>query len=117
VLFRDDNGLASAADVWPAPRTEAGMETIYDRPRDYDLEHAGDDEDVGFYVDLVTALRPRRVGDRYESDFDCHVYFPRALELLFRLTGFEVDMRYGGYQRRPFTASSRQLILIGRKRG
>lgn len=37
------------------------METIYQRPRDYDLEHEGDNEDVGFYVRLVRALRPRRV--------------------------------------------------------
>jgi SAM-dependent methyltransferase len=54
--------------------------------------------------------------DRYVSDFDCHVYFPRELELLFRLTGFQVEARYGDYQRRPFGASSRQLIMIGRKR-
>jgi SAM-dependent methyltransferase len=267
----------------------ASMESIYDWPRDYDLEHAGDDEDVGFYFDLVTALRPRRVmelgsgsgrvtmpltrlaatlhfdlvgldqspqmlsaaqrkreglhpaaaarvrfvegdirewhadepfdlviapcsslshllslddqiaawrcafsnlapggrfvadvatadlaacavsmqvpprvaveldvdardpvtnerllryrtlrylaheqraqirflydkfpegepGDRFVSDFDGHVYFPRELELLFRLTGFEVETRYGDYQRRPFAAASRQMIVIGRKR-
>ena len=55
--------------------------------------------------------------DRYVSDFDCHVYCPRELELLFRSTGFEVEIRYGDYQRRPFSASSRQLIMIGRKRG
>jgi hypothetical protein len=26
--------------------------------------------------------------DRYVSDFECHVYYPRELELLFRCTGF-----------------------------
>ena len=37
------------------------METIYERPLDYDLEHEGDEEDVRFYADLVRRLRPRRV--------------------------------------------------------
>ena len=26
--------------------------------------------------------------DRYVSDFDCHVYYPREVELLYRVTGF-----------------------------
>ena len=34
---------------------------IYDRPRDYDLEHEDDDEDVRFYVELVRRLAPRRL--------------------------------------------------------
>ena len=25
------------------------MEAIYERPRDYDLEHEGDEEDIAFY--------------------------------------------------------------------
>jgi trans-aconitate methyltransferase len=37
------------------------METIYQRPRDYDLEHEGDDEDVAFYVRLLEKWQPRRV--------------------------------------------------------
>ena len=37
------------------------MEPIYERPGDYDLEHEGDHEDVRFYLDLVSSLRPRRV--------------------------------------------------------
>jgi SAM-dependent methyltransferase len=37
------------------------MEAIYERPRDYDLEHEGDDEDVAFYVGLLEQWRPRRV--------------------------------------------------------
>jgi SAM-dependent methyltransferase len=55
--------------------------------------------------------------DRYVSDFDCHVYYPRELELLFRITGFDVERRYGDYQRRAFTAVSRQMIVVGRKGG
>jgi ubiquinone/menaquinone biosynthesis C-methylase UbiE len=37
------------------------METIYERPRDYDLEHEGDDEDIRFYLNLIERLQPRRV--------------------------------------------------------
>ncbi|MBS1816573.1 MAG: class I SAM-dependent methyltransferase [Acidobacteria bacterium] len=37
------------------------MESIYERPEDYDLEHQGDDEDVRFYQSLVARHRPRRV--------------------------------------------------------
>jgi hypothetical protein len=29
--------------------------------------------------------------DRFVSDFDSHVYYPREVELLFRLTGFRVE--------------------------
>ena len=37
------------------------MEAIYERPRDYDLEHEGDEEDVAFYLKLLDRWRPRRV--------------------------------------------------------
>lgn len=53
--------------------------------------------------------------DRYVSDFDAHVYYPRELELLFRITGFEVESRYGNYQMKPMRRSSRQMIFIGRR--
>ncbi len=52
--------------------------------------------------------------DRYISDFDSHVYYPRELELLFLLTGFEVDARFGDYWMRPLRPTSRQLIFVGR---
>jgi SAM-dependent methyltransferase len=54
--------------------------------------------------------------DRYVSDFDCHVYYPRELELLFRHTGFAVEAWFGDYGMRPLRASSRQLIGVGIKR-
>jgi len=37
------------------------MEEIYERPRDYDLEHEGDDEDLEFYLRLLARWQPRRV--------------------------------------------------------
>jgi SAM-dependent methyltransferase len=53
--------------------------------------------------------------DRYVSDFDAHVYYPRELELLFRITGFEVESRYGNYNMKPMRRSSRQMIYIGQR--
>ena len=53
--------------------------------------------------------------DRYVSDFDSHVYYPREVELLFRLTGFRVDAWFGDYSKRRLRTSSRQLIGVGVK--
>ncbi|MGE3177128.1 MAG: trans-aconitate 2-methyltransferase [Vicinamibacterales bacterium] len=53
--------------------------------------------------------------DRYVSDFRCHVYFPREIELLFRLTGFTIEQRFGDYGARRPRASSRQIITVGRR--
>ena len=55
--------------------------------------------------------------DRYISDFDCHVYYPREVELLFRHTGFSVAAWFGDYTMRPLRTSSRQLIGVGVKNG
>jgi SAM-dependent methyltransferase len=52
---------------------------------------------------------------RYVSDFACHVYYPRELELLFRCAGFRVDERYGDYFMHPLRPSSRQMIYVGRR--
>ncbi len=53
--------------------------------------------------------------DRYISDFDCHVYYPREVELLFRHTGFSVEAWFGDYAMRRLRRSSRQLIGVGVK--
>jgi len=37
------------------------MLQIYQRPEEYDLEHAGDEDDVRFYVDLAKSLSPKLV--------------------------------------------------------
>ena len=54
--------------------------------------------------------------DRYVSDFDCHIYYPREVELLFRHTGFSVEAWFGDYAMRRLRTSSRQLIGVGVKR-
>jgi hypothetical protein len=53
--------------------------------------------------------------DRYVSDFDCHIYYPREVELLFRVTGFRVEAWFGDYSMRRLRTSSRQLIGVGVK--
>jgi SAM-dependent methyltransferase len=52
---------------------------------------------------------------RFVSDFEGHVYFPRELELLFRVAGFEVEATWGDYRFGPFDATSRQIIMVGRR--
>jgi SAM-dependent methyltransferase len=53
--------------------------------------------------------------DRYVSDFDGHVYYPRELELLFRITGFSIERWFGDYAMRPLSRTSRQMIAVGVK--
>ena len=53
--------------------------------------------------------------DRYVSDFECHVYYPREVELLFRCSGFSVEAHYGDYSLRPFKRNSQQMLMVGRK--
>ncbi len=53
--------------------------------------------------------------DRYVMDFDSHVYYPREVELLYRITGFDVETRYGDYRMRPLRRSSRVMIFTGRR--
>ena len=65
---------------------------------------------------LYDKLSGNATVDRYVSDFDSHVYYPREVELLFRVTGFEVESRYGDYQMRPLRQRSRAMIFTGVKR-
>ena len=53
--------------------------------------------------------------DRYVSDFDCHVYYPREVELLYRVTGFSIEKWFGDYAQRALRAPSCQLFGVGRK--
>jgi len=53
--------------------------------------------------------------ERWLSDFEGHVYFPRELELLYRHTGFTVEATYGDYRFRPPRASTRAVVVVGRK--
>lgn len=50
----------------------------------------------------------------YASPFAMHVYYPRELELLFRLTGFRVERVLGSYAGEPFADRSPLMIALGR---
>jgi SAM-dependent methyltransferase len=54
--------------------------------------------------------------DRYVMDFDSHVYYPREVELLFRLTGFDVEHRFGDYRMGSLRRKSRVMIVVGVRR-
>lgn len=58
---------------------------------------------------------PSEISERFLSDYECHVFFPRELELLFRFTGFEIEHIWGDYRRNPLSQGSRHLIIVGRK--
>lgn len=52
---------------------------------------------------------------RFVSDYEHHVYYPRELELLFRVGGFEVESVWGDYNEGPSQNSSQQIVMVGRK--
>jgi ubiquinone/menaquinone biosynthesis C-methylase UbiE len=64
---------------------------------------------------LYEKYRGRKLIENYIDDFASHVYFPRELRLLFMHAGFEIEDVFGDYDRRPLRASSRQMIMIGRR--
>lgn len=72
--------------------------------------------EIRFLYDKFEGDGARRA-ERYVSDFDAHVYYPREVELLFLSTGFEVEAKYGDYRQRPLRRTSRQLIVVGRRTG
>lgn len=64
---------------------------------------------------IYDKLEPNGHVDRYMSDFTAHVYYPREVDLLFRMAGFEIEARYGDYAMRPMRRTSRTLIVMGRR--
>lgn len=55
------------------------------------------------------------LAERFVTDFAHHVYFPSELELLYRLSGFEVAQQYGDYRLVPFDRTSPYLVTVARK--
>lgn len=64
---------------------------------------------------LYDRLHGERVQERFVSDYESHVYYPRELLLLFLHTGFEIESVYGDYRARPLSPTSRNVIVVGRK--
>lgn len=51
--------------------------------------------------------------DARTAELALHVYFPRELELLFRLAGYQVDATHGDYAFGPFDDASSYLVVVG----
>lgn len=65
---------------------------------------------IRFLYDKIVAGGPL---ERSISDFESHVYYPREMHLLFRITGFQVEQVYGDYRCRPLHPDSSQMIFSG----
>lgn len=53
--------------------------------------------------------------ERFISDYESHVYFPREIQLLFLAAGFRVESMLGGYHGNPLGPRSRQMIVTGER--
>jgi SAM-dependent methyltransferase len=76
--------------------------------------------------DAVTQLMEMRLFyERYDAagtletrrahDLTIRIVHRDELELMLRLTGFEVEAVYGGFEGEPFTSTSDHLIMLARK--
>src|SRR3954453_20104341 len=92
------------------------MEAIYERPGDYDLEHEGDDEDVAFYMRLVSQLRPSRVLELASGSGRVTIPLARsAARLGFHIVGLELaDTMLGEAERKrqQLEASARARVTF-----
>ncbi|MEZ5288918.1 MAG: class I SAM-dependent methyltransferase [Vicinamibacterales bacterium] len=70
--------------------------------------------DIQFLYDRFHAGRHV---ERYVSDFTSHVYFPRELQLLYRLAGFTLETMWADYTFEPPAAGTREVVLSGRRPG
>lgn len=68
--------------------------------------------DIQFLYDRFAG---ERHVERYVSDFAAHVYFPRELQLLFRLSGFVLEAVWADYAFRPPQLGTREIVMAGRK--
>lgn len=57
--------------------------------------------------------RESAVTERFLSDYESHVFFPRELELLYTWAGFTIQKVWGDYQGGPFRERSRVMIISG----
>jgi SAM-dependent methyltransferase len=53
--------------------------------------------------------------ERFISDYESHVYYPRELELLFRMSGFAIESVWGDHHEGPLENNSREIVMVGLK--
>jgi len=91
------------------------MSELYKHPEEYDREHLGDDEDIGFYLSLSRRLTPRKV-----LELGCgtgRITLPLA-QIGFEIVGLDsqADMLRKAEERRlqaPFEIRQRLQFLNG----
>jgi SAM-dependent methyltransferase len=89
---------------------ESGERLIRQRTTRFDLIEQR--ADIQFLYDRFS--RDAHV-ERYVSDFTSHVFFPRELQLLYRLAGFDIETVWADYTFQPPRAGTREIVLVGRK--
>jgi hypothetical protein len=53
--------------------------------------------------------------NRWAHDLTIRIVGQSELDLMLRLTGFQVEAVYGGFEGEPFTSTSDHLIVLARK--
>jgi len=97
------NGRTSGSLRYRTPGSRVGLTTV---------------AESSFY-DSTTQTRwveweYRRRGARFQDSFALRMWFPQELEALLFVSGFQVEARYGDYQKAPFTARSKKQIIVAR---
>jgi SAM-dependent methyltransferase len=68
--------------------------------------------EIRYFYDLFEGDTAK---ERFVSDYESHIYFPRELQLLFLAAGFHVESILGDYHGSPLGPHSRQIIVVGIK--
>jgi SAM-dependent methyltransferase len=69
---------------------------------------------IRFFYDRVDQST-NQSRDRYVSDFESHVYFPRELQLLYLHCGFSIEHVWGDFTFRPARSRSREIVICGQR--
>ncbi len=72
-------------------------------------------EQVQHTVWIHEKFFPTGEHERYLTNLDMHIFFPRELQLLFLASDFSIEAIYGSYDWKPFGKGTRQIV-VGRKR-
>lgn len=112
-----------------APKLPALARAQHGTPRSQDIDTAGPDgrrlrrsvatrynpaEQRAVHDFEYEATEPNGARRCYQSPFEMHVYYPRELELLCRMTGFRLERMVGSYDGAPFDERARLMIALAR---
>lgn len=69
---------------------------------------------VRFLYDEFVNGKSAEGSRRLISDYESHVYYPRELQLLFKMAGFTIESLWGDYYRGPLRNRSDAMVIIAR---